>query len=373
VDRNFFGNGKNRFVQALASSINGDDQQTREDCWSGVQAEGWIDGGPSAYKWGAELASIGEPPQSLKWTFNQPTYGVFTAHFKHWYIAEVCGWVEIPTPFGEIYFCQPWTDEHYTEWHLFKQGTKEYEIKQSEVDEDDDGYSEDDGDCVDDNPEIHPDAEPSWCPDAIAGQIFVNSEWDYNCNDVPDGEELNQICPESPIIVDLGRDGFDLTDQDHGVSFDLTGLGTAVQIPWTKTGTNDAWLTLDRNSNGIVDSGRELFGNFTLQPASNDPNGFRALARYDAPEMGGNNNGKIDAGDSIYTQLRLWLDVNRNGYSEPTELLSLTAAGVQSVELAYKEARRTDRSGNEFRYRAKVNGANGLGRWAYDVFFAVKR
>jgi hypothetical protein len=180
------------------------------------------------------------------------------------------------------------------------------------------------------------------------------------------GEFEDCKCRFSPIIIAMAEGRLELTDAAEGVRFDLRPDGVPEQIAWTRRESQDAFLVLDRDRNGVIDSGKELFGSTTIQPPGPGKNGFKALAVFDT-----NADGRIDDRDPIYSSLKLWTDKNHNGISEPDELQRVARAGLLSVSLTYKETSRRDRHGNLFKYVSSVTfriGNRVVTRSAIDVF-----
>lgn len=132
----------------------------------------------------------------------------------------------------------------------------------------------------------------------------------------------------SPIALDLDGDGVEViggSSSNDGVFFDLNGDGVQTKNAWLRS--DDAWLALDRNANGTIDSGTELFGDNTpLQAGGVGEHGYLALEEYDL-----NGDGALDASDAIFSDLKLWRDYNQDGVSQSNELQGLTASGVQSI------------------------------------------
>ncbi|QQS48066.1 MAG: hypothetical protein IPM66_05285 [Acidobacteriota bacterium] len=200
--------------------------------------------------------------------------------------------------------------------------------------------------------------------------MTIKAQCDYSCTEQScDGglvwDFFACICiqPGSPIIIDLKNNGYKLTNAANGVRFDLAANGRPRQWSWTSRDSDDAFLALDRNGDGKIADGKELFGNFTEQPVTEEPNGFIALAVFDD-----NRDGWITEEDAVFHVLLLWTDVNHDGISQYRELQPLKSSNVKGLCLDYKLSRRSDRFGNRFRYKAPIRG-EGIGKLAWDVFF----
>lgn len=184
--------------------------------------------------------------------------------------------------------------------------------------------------------------------------------------------DCNCFCHPTPILISFSDNQLWLSSAGEGVRFDVDGDGALEQVAWTRAeGTDDGFLVLDRNGNGIVDDGTEMFGGCTPQSESEEPNGFLALAEFDRPENGGNSDGVITPADSVWGSLRIWLDANHNAYSESGELYHCFDIGLESISLDYRLSNKHDEYGNIFRYRSQAQ-IDGRNRWAYDVIFDIQ-
>ena len=181
----------------------------------------------------------------------------------------------------------------------------------------------------------------------------------------PDFKDAENI--RSPIIIDMNGDGVKTTAQGKHTYFDHDGNGFAENTGWVDS--NDALLVLDRNQNGLIDDGKELFGSNTLlSSGKRAQNGFEALAEFDE-----NRDGVIDAADSVWSRLQLWQDKNQNGLVDEGELLSLSNTQITAIGLKYLKGDKKDENGHEHRETSQVTWADGHQTDATDVWFKVDK
>jgi hypothetical protein len=182
---------------------------------------------------------------------------------------------------------------------------------------------------------------------------ILNNGEDCSCDDPCD-------VLEDPIAIDLSGAGYLLTNAQNGVKFNFFGEGS-VRLSWTLQSSEVGWLVLDRNGNGKIDNGAELFSNVSPQPGPTSAmKGFRALAQYDARPNGGNGDGLITAQDAVFSKLMVWVDKNHDGISQPDELFTMQQAGIKSISIAYTPSRWADVYGNQFRYKGQIQWAKPL-------------
>ena len=193
-----------------------------------------------------------------------------------------------------------------------------------------------------------------------------------SCNDMPPPPPPPPPppAPKDPLIIDMTGSGLQFGFPGQYVRFDIDADGIRERTMWP-TGSNAAFLVLDRNLNGEIDDGSELFGSSTASAVWDLPmggerykGGFGILASWDVDR-----NGVIDARDPIFPYLTLWIDANRNGFADPEELRSLKDAGIKSLPTESRAIDVSDSSGNRMVAQASVTFADGSNRSIYDVVF----
>jgi hypothetical protein len=177
-------------------------------------------------------------------------------------------------------------------------------------------------------------------------------------------------CSGTPIVLDTSHHGFAFSDptKGHFVTFDLSGNGINMKMSWPIPGSGNAWLVYDRDGDGVIKDGTELFGNFSPHSSwvpgmsKNEANGFVALGWYDQPAQGGNGDDIIDSDDAVWSKLRLWIDthcyLNPNDpcKSKPWELHTPDSLGIHSISVIYEyDPNKIDEIGNWFKLYSYVN------------------
>ncbi len=159
-----------------------------------------------------------------------------------------------------------------------------------------------------------------------------------------------RIPRKDPLALDLDGDGIETigASQASAILFDHNGDGRLTGSGWVKP--DDGFLVLDRNGNGTIDNGSELFGVDTPLPSGRfATTGFEALSSVDT-----NSDGVVNGNDGYFSALRVWRDLNQDGVSQAEELQSLASLGIASIYIKAQDDR--------------VDLANGNVRTATGVF-----
>lgn len=150
-----------------------------------------------------------------------------------------------------------------------------------------------------------------------------------------------------PLVLDLDGNGIQLTTARDGMPFDILGDGVMRMTATVMDGS--AFLALDRDGDGLISSGCELFGD-----QNGAANGFAELAKYDD-----NRDGVIDAADWVYKFLLLYVEKNNDGIGSGDELRTLASAGIDVIDLSYVTVNRIASGGNVEAERGTYAGPNG--------------
>lgn len=167
----------------------------------------------------------------------------------------------------------------------------------------------------------------------------------------------------SPLILDLDGDGIEITPLSGALTFDHDADGVRTGTAWAAS--DDGLLVLDLDGNGLIDTGRELFGNNTLLAnGQTSADGYAALRALDA-----NADGLIDAVDAQFAGLRVWRDLDQDGVSDAGELQSLEATGITQINLTQTASTQTLADGTRLDGQASFT-LNGQTHTYTDAWFA---
>lgn len=206
-------------------------------------------------------------------------------------------------------------------------------------------------------------SDHSYTHDQIAYANYIIQQFERKANSksfssvFTDYQDATTAPKVDPLMLDLNGDGLATTNLDQSdVYFDLDSNGFAERTAWIDA--NDGLLVLDRDGDGKITNGQELFGDQTLLS-----NGTRATSGFEAlREFDDNKDGKIDASDIVYLKLKVWQDLNRDGVSQAEEMKSLADVGIKAINLNSTTTGAADAMGNIQRRLGsfvKTDGSDG--------------
>jgi hypothetical protein len=167
----------------------------------------------------------------------------------------------------------------------------------------------------------------------------------------------------SPIVLDLNGDGVQTISYSAGVKFDLRAQGQAIQTGWVSSG--DGLLVMDRNHDGIINNGAELFGSATtLANGTKATDGYQALRELDT-----DHDGVIDKNDAAFNDLGVWIDANSDGVSTPSEIHSLASLNITQISAQATAGTGIDAAGNLQGLMSSFQTADGATHGTADVWF----
>ena len=170
----------------------------------------------------------------------------------------------------------------------------------------------------------------------------------------------------TPIILDLDGNGVNTLSISAGVKFDLFDEGKKVNTGWVSSG--DGLLVLDRNHDGQINDGSELFGSSTkLANGQKATDGYTALRELDS-----NHDGVISNSDAVYADLRVWVDANSDGVTETGELKTLASLNIANISLNAAVGSDKD-NGNILGLTSTYETTDGATHAAADVWFLADK
>ena len=179
-------------------------------------------------------------------------------------------------------------------------------------------------------------------------------------------DQISHLSLGTPLVLDLNGDGITTQSISNGVKFDLFATGQSIQTGWVAGG--DGLLVLDRNNDGLINDGSELFGEATtLANGEKAANGYIALS-----EMDSNGDGFITSTDSGFAELKVWADQNSDGVSQSNELRTLESLGITKLELSATSSTETD-NGNLVGLVSSYETADGTKHAMADVWFVADK